>query len=72
MEWPKALNPIENLWYDLKMAVHEQNPSNLKELEQFCQEEWKQISVERCAKLIDTYPKRLAAFIAAKSGSTKY
>ena len=29
------LNPIENLWYDLKNAVHQRNPSYLKELEQF-------------------------------------
>ena len=34
------VNPIENLLYDLKMAVHQWNPSNLKELEQFCLEEW--------------------------------
>jgi hypothetical protein len=39
----------------------------LKELEQFCLEEW-----ARCAKLIETHPKRLAAVIAAKGGSTKY
>ena len=25
-----ALNPIENRWYDLKIAVHFRNPSNLK------------------------------------------
>jgi hypothetical protein len=28
--------------------------------------------VARCAKLIETYPKRLPAVIAAKDGSTKY
>ena len=36
LEWPSQhpdLNPIENLWYDLEIAVHQQNPSNLKELE---------------------------------------
>ena len=48
------------------------NPSNLKELEQFCLEEWEKIPVDRCAKLIQTYPKKLAAVIAAKGGSTKY
>ena len=47
------LNPIENLWYDLKIAVHQQNPSNLKELEQFCLEESAKIPVARCAKLIE-------------------
>ena len=66
------LNPIENLWYDLKITVHQRNPSNLKELEQFCLEEWEKIPVARCAKLIETYPKRLWDVIAAKGGSTKY
>ena len=44
----------------------------MKELEQFCLEEWAKIPVASCAKLIETYPKRLAAVIAAKGGSTKY
>ena len=66
------LNPIENLWYDLNIAVHQRNLSNLKELEQFCLKEWAKIPVVRCAKHIETYPKRLAAVIAAKRGSTKY
>jgi hypothetical protein len=44
----------------------------LKELEQFCLEEWEKILVARCAKLTETYPKRLAAVIVAYSGSTTY
>jgi hypothetical protein len=70
LEWPSQspdLNPIENL-----IAVHQWNPSNLKELEEFCLEEWAKSPVARCAKLIKTYPKRLATVIAAKGGSTKY
>uniref|UniRef100_A0AAZ3NT21 Tc1-like transposase DDE domain-containing protein n=2 Tax=Oncorhynchus tshawytscha TaxID=74940 RepID=A0AAZ3NT21_ONCTS len=69
LEWPSQspdLNPIENLWYDLKIAVHQRNSSNFKELEQFCLGEWAKIPVARCAKLIETYPKRLAAVIAEK------
>ena len=44
----------------------------MKELGQFCLEEWAKIPVARCAKLIKTYPKRLASVIAVKVGSTKY
>ncbi|KAI4898647.1 hypothetical protein NFI96_026008 [Prochilodus magdalenae] len=53
-----------------KTAVHKRSPSNLTELELFCKEEWAKISVSRCAKLMETYPKRLV--IAAKGGATKY
>ena len=44
LEWPieiPDLNPIENLWYDLKIAVQQRNPSNLKKLEQL----WAEIPV---------------------------
>uniref|UniRef100_A0A8C7KNX0 Transposase n=1 Tax=Oncorhynchus kisutch TaxID=8019 RepID=A0A8C7KNX0_ONCKI len=75
LEWPSQspdLNTIENLWKELKTAVHKCSPSNLTELELFCREEWEEMSVSRCAKLIETYPKRLTAVIAAKGGATKY
>ena len=75
LAWPSQspdLNPIENLWNDLKTAVHKWSPSNLTELEQFCKEEWSNIATSRCAKLVETYPNRLKAVIKAKGGSTKY
>uniref|UniRef100_A0A9J7ZYW6 Tc1-like transposase DDE domain-containing protein n=1 Tax=Cyprinus carpio carpio TaxID=630221 RepID=A0A9J7ZYW6_CYPCA len=50
LEWPSQspdLNPIEHLWRDLKMAVHQRLPSNLTELERICKEEWQRISKSR-------------------------
>ncbi|MBN3276205.1 TCB1 transposase, partial [Polyodon spathula] len=75
LQWPSQspdLNPIENLWHYLKIAVHKRRPTNLNNLEQICQEEWAKITLTLCAKLVHTYPKRLKAVIAAKGGSTKY
>ena len=66
------LNQIENLWHDLKIAVHQRSPCNLTELEQFCTEEWENIAQSRCAKLVETYPNRLTAVMAVKGASTKY
>ncbi|XDV28874.1 hypothetical protein PO909_032071 [Leuciscus waleckii] len=50
LEWPSQspdLNPIEHLWRDLKMAVHQRLPSNLTELERICKEEWQRIPKSR-------------------------
>ena len=36
----KALNPIEDLWAELKKHVQARMPTNLTQLHQLCQEEW--------------------------------
>ena len=75
LEWPSQspdLNPIEHLWRDLKMAVHQRFPSNLMDLERCCKEEWAKLPKDGCAKLVASYSKRLEAVIAAKGASTKY
>jgi hypothetical protein len=48
------------------------SPSNLKELERICREEWEKLSKYRCAKLVVSYLRRLEAIIDAKGTSTKY
>jgi len=75
LEWPTQspdLNIIENVWCDLKRAVHACKPSNLTELEIFCKEEWSKISSARIQTLIGSYRKCLEAVIYAKGGCTKY
>ncbi len=75
LEWPSQspdLNPIEHLWRDLKMAIHQRLPSNLTELERICKEEWQRIPKSRCEKLVASFPKRLMAVLNQKGASTKY
>ncbi len=75
LEWPSQspdLNPIEHLWRDLKMALHQRLPSNLTERERICKEEWQRIPKSRCEKLVASFPKRLMSVLNPKGASTKY
>ena len=56
LEWPSQspdLNPIEHLWGDVKIALQQHTPSNLRELERICREEWEKLAKYRCAKLVE-------------------
>ncbi len=60
------LNPIENLWRELKVRVAKHQPQNLNDLERICKEEWDKIPPEMCANLVTNYKKRLTSVIANK------
>ncbi len=66
------LNFIEMLWHELKKVVHARKPSNVAELQQFCQDEWAKIPPQHCNRLIASYRKCLIAVVAAKGGPTNY
>ncbi len=58
------LNPIENLWRELKVQVAKRQPQNLKDLEM--------IQEEMCANLVANYKKCLTSVIANKGFAAKY
>ena len=65
MEWPPQspdLNPIENLWTDVKKAA----------IWMVVKESWQRIPITRCQDLVNSMPRRCAAVIANKGNSTKY
>ncbi len=75
LEWPSQspdLNPIENLWRELKLCVAQRHPPNLKDLEKTCMEEWAKIPAAVCANLVKNYRKRLTSVIVNKDFCTKY
>ena len=62
LEWPSQstdLNPIENLWAELKKHVWARRPTNLIQLHQLRQEEWAKMPPTYCGKLVEGYLKRL-------------
>ncbi|KAK3574700.1 hypothetical protein QTP86_014767 [Hemibagrus guttatus] len=74
LEWPSQspdLNPIENLWRELKICVA-QWPQNITALEEICMEEWAKLPATVRKNLVATYRKRLTSVIANKGYITKY
>ena len=73
LEWPSQspdLNPIGNLWREVKLRVANRQPRNLKDLEWICKEEWTKIPPKICANLLKNYNKHLTS--DNKGFSTKY
>lgn len=75
LDWPPYspdINPIENLWYQVKKTVGAKRATNVNQLYDAFKEAWEQIPIQTCNKLIASMPKRCQAVIAAKGHATKY
>lgn len=70
--WSPDLNPIENLWSQLEMAVDTHNAINEAELEAAIEAEWKAIPTEYLAKLMHSMPERLREVINNNGHTTRF
>jgi transposase len=67
------LNPIENLWQQIKAKLHKDaSIKGVDDLWEKFENCWEQVDVEMCHKLIESMPDRLEAVIKAKGGHTKW
>ena len=75
MDWSRQsadMNPIENLWGDLKIAVRRHQPTSKVQLKAVLQDEWQRKAHERCQNLVNCMPTKISALIRAKGLCTKY
>ena len=66
------LNPLENLWRELKVEINNRAPKNLQELKRVAIEEWNNIPPETAVNLVKNYRKRLLSVIRMKGHVTDY
>ena len=66
------LNPIENLWEDLKHRIELRSAHNISELKEIVTQEWSNTSQLICGNLVDSMPDRMQAVIDAQGHKTRY
>ena len=66
------LNPIENLWADLKRRVESRHPHTIQELKEIITSEWTNTNPSTCSNLVDSMNDRMLSVIAAEGFETGY
>ena len=73
--WPPYspdLNPIENLWADLKKRVETWNTTTKDQLKDAVLHEWRETDPTLCEKLVASMPKRIALVLQHRGHPTGY
>lgn len=75
MDWPAQspdLNPIENLWADIKRRTKDRKPQNEKELFEIMKKAWLETEKSYLLNLISSMPRRCKAVLESKGLPIKY
>ena len=75
IEWPAwspDLNPIEELWNDLKRRVYGRHPRTMEQLEQFITEEWAATDLNFITRICRNMPHRLQQVISNEGHKIPY
>nr|KAF6360135.1 hypothetical protein mMyoMyo1_011093 [Myotis myotis] len=77
LRWPPPspdLNPIKDLWDEVKRAIRQLVPqtSNLTEMDSAINQAWYQIRLITFQHLVESMPRRITAALKAKGGPMKY
>jgi hypothetical protein len=70
--WSPDLNPIEELWNDLKRRVYGRHPRTMEDLERFITEEWAATDLAFITRICRNMPHRLQAVIANNGHKVPY
>jgi transposase len=75
LDWPgnsPDLNPIENLWRQLKMEMAKDKPGNIQQLRNSITKAWYLLPVSTCRSLVKSMPRRIKSVINSKGFPIKY
>ena len=75
LDWPAQspdLNPIENVWADIKRMIKDRKPNNETELFETMKKAWLETETSYLQNLISSMPRRCQAVIDSKGLPTKY
>jgi len=70
--WSPDLNPIEELWNDLKRRVHGRHPQTTEQLERYITEEWAATELDYISRICRSMPRRLQLVIANNGHKIPY
>lgn len=75
LPWPANspdLNPIEHIWDKLGRRVHQQNLTNLQDLENALQAAWNNLTPDVIRRYVNSMRRRIRAVLASQGGHTRY